>query len=91
MRLTAGLRTNIVWMMLSAVTVVSWGLASLRGRSEFSASTAVTVAVLLIAAFKVRLIIQEFMEVRFGPSWLRRLTDGWLAALLAAVLVLYLA
>jgi preprotein translocase subunit SecG len=47
-------------------------------------------AVLAFGAIKARLIVQEFMEVRTAPRWLRRLTDAWLAGLFITVLVLYL-
>ena len=80
------IRINVVWLILSVVTVVSWGLATDRGPS-----TVVTVAVLAIAAVKTWLIMTEFMETRVGPKWLRRLTGSWLVALLAGILALYLA
>jgi hypothetical protein len=51
---------------------------------------AVTVAVLLMAAIKSRLILREFMEVRSGPRALRILCDGWLVGLLAGALCIYL-
>jgi hypothetical protein len=39
---------------------------------------------------KARFIMQEFMEVRTAPRWLRHFTDGWLAVLWIAIVTLYL-
>ena len=83
-------RIDTVWLLLSLVTVAAALLARLGGRSEYSPSTAVTVAVIVIAAFKSHLVIREFMEVRGAPIWLRRLTGGWVLALLGSILALYL-
>ena len=41
---------------------------------------------LVIAFFKARLILMEFMEVREAPSWLRRSAEAWVI-LTCAVLV----
>ena len=80
-------RITWAWALLSALTVVSWVLAGTR---RFSPSTAVTIAVLAIAAVKTRTVIRQFMEVRVAPRWLRRATDAWLAVLMAAIIGLYL-
>jgi hypothetical protein len=80
-------RLALVWLALSAVTLLSWWIGSSRGRPGLDA--AVTFGVLAIAALKVRLIITEFMEARQAPRLLRRLTDAWLALLLASLLAIY--
>ncbi len=83
----AGSRVTWTWALLSALTVVSWALAAAR---RFSPGTALTIAVLAIAAVKTRLVIRQFMDVRAAPHWLRRATDAWLAVLMAAIIGLYL-
>ena len=90
MQLSFNRRITVVWLFLSALTLASWLLGSARGHQEFSPSTAVTVGILAAAAIKVRLIVQHFMEVRTAPGWLRAVTDGWLALLVASIFVLYL-
>jgi hypothetical protein len=52
--------------------------------------TAVTIAVLAIAAVKTRVVVRQFMDVRAAPRWLRRATDAWLAVLMAAIIGLCL-
>lgn len=85
---TASKRLGLVWLALSAVTLLSWWIGSAHGR-PFSPNAAVTFSVLAIAALKVRLIIGEFMEARQAPRLLRLLTDAWLALLLASLLGIY--
>jgi hypothetical protein len=50
----------------------------------------VTVSAVLISLFKVRLILQEFMEVRYAPKLLKRLTDAWLLLTGATLIGTYL-
>jgi hypothetical protein len=91
MRATISARTTYVWVGLSAITVVSWGLASARDGSHLVANTPITIGVLAIGAVKVRLIIREFMEVRQAPAWLRRFTNVWIVVLWITVLAIYFA
>jgi hypothetical protein len=83
-------RINATWLIVSGLTIVSWALARTRSSGAATSSTAEALAVLAFGAIKARLIVQEFMEVRTAPRWLRRLTDAWLAGLFITVLVLYL-
>jgi heme/copper-type cytochrome/quinol oxidase subunit 4 len=80
-------RLTVVWVLLSVLTVVSWVLTPHGG--SFRPSTGVTIAVVLIAAVKMRFVLRDFMDVRHAPVWLRAGTDAWLVALWAAVLVIY--
>ncbi len=82
-------RTTAVWAGLSAITVVSWFLAPAHHADPVAASTPITIGVLVLAVIKTRLIIQEFMEVRTAPLWLKLATDGWLVALFGAIVVIY--
>ena len=79
-----------VWIILSAITLVSWFLGPARVAGTAVASVPITVAVLAMAFIKARLIIGYFMEVRTAPAWLRLATDAWLVVLWGAVLAIYL-
>ena len=79
-----------VWIILSAITLVSWFLGPARVAGPAVASGPITVAVLAMAFIKARLIIGYFMEVRTAPAWLRLSTDAWLVVLWGAVLAIYL-
>jgi len=79
------------WIVLSAITVLSWWLApGQRHGATSTASLPVTAAVVLLGLVKGRLVIRYFMEVRTAPRWLRVATDGWLIVLWSAVLLIYL-
>jgi hypothetical protein len=91
-RTSAEARVTYVWAVLSGLTVLGWVIARVRGdgHGDAAASGLVTVVVLAIAGFKARLILQEYMEVRTAPRWLRHLTDAWFAVLLGLLVGLYL-
>ena len=91
MTTAAARTTTFAWIILSAITVVSWWLAPSHDHGAPAApSVPITVAVILLAFIKGRIIIRYFMEVRTSPEWLKLATDAWLTVLWVAVLVLYL-
>ena len=91
MTTTAARTTTYAWIVLSAITIVSWWLAPGHTRGATAvASVPITVAVVLLAFIKGRLIIRYFMEVRTAPRWLKLFTDVWLTVLWAGVLAIYL-
>jgi hypothetical protein len=91
MTTTAARTTTYAWIVLSAITIVSWWLAPGRAHGATAvASVPITVAVIVLAFIKGRLIIQYFMEVRTAPRWLKLFTDAWLTILWAGVLAIYL-
>jgi Prokaryotic Cytochrome C oxidase subunit IV len=83
----SGRTTTYVWLILSAITVISWWLAP---GGQAVASLPITVAVVLLGFVKGRMIIRYFMEVRTAPRWLKISTDAWLIVLWAAILGIYL-
>jgi hypothetical protein len=85
-----GRTTTYVWVILSAITVLSWWLGHPRTGHAFDPSLPITIAVLAIGLIKARLIIRYFMEVRTAPLWLRISTDVWLVVLWGAILAIYL-
>ncbi|MDB5976512.1 MAG: hypothetical protein JWR07_3272 [Nevskia sp.] len=65
---------TITWIMLIAATLGSFASA------EFLSQRSVSVAaILLVAAFKVRLILHQFMDLRSAPFSWRATFDVWLA------------
>jgi hypothetical protein len=79
-------RLLIVWLALSAITILQLGVGSVDGGATLAPSSAITAAAIGVALIKVRVILREFMEVRHAPVSMGRLTDLWLA-LTAAVLL----
>lgn len=81
-----------IWLLLSAITVgYVWIDRSANHHGVRTASTAVTVSAVVLALFKVRVIMGEFMEVRGAPTLLRRLADLWIVIMAATMLGLYFA
>ncbi|MCU1697799.1 MAG: Prokaryotic Cytochrome oxidase subunit [Mycobacterium sp.] len=77
---------TIVWAALMLATIAStWLLSNNSVTPEVA-----TVAIMLIAAIKVRLVMSHFMEVRRAPLALRLVCDGWLLAVTALILTVYL-
>ena len=76
------------WALLTAITIISWWLGRGQG-GEYQLSATITYGVLIMAAFKALLVIGYFMEVRFGPAWLKIATYGWALSLPLLLLVSY--
>jgi hypothetical protein len=90
--MSRNVRLTAVWLGLSVVTVVSWLLSRTdRSDGRLLSSTPITLAVLAIAFVKAMLILDEFMEVRRSPAWLRRFCAGWLVVLWGSIVAIYLA
>ena len=77
---------SIVWAALMMATCASTWLLSANAVTPEVA----TVAIMLIAAVKVRLVIRHFMEVRRAPLALQFVCEGWLLAVTALILTVYL-
>ncbi|CDO89128.1 hypothetical protein AWC29_11670 [Mycobacterium triplex] len=88
--MTDARRITYVWIVLSAVTIVTWVLGHAEEGYGRGATTAVAMVVLAIAFIKVRLIIRQFMEVRSGPRWLRVFCDVWIVVLAGTIVATYL-
>jgi cytochrome c oxidase subunit 4 len=73
-----------VWAALVIVTAASWWMG--RGtEAPYQVDWLITLGVLAVAAVKVWLVIQYFMEVRSAPAWLKRTCNAWLALLFVAL------
>ncbi|HEU5024268.1 MAG TPA: cytochrome C oxidase subunit IV family protein [Spirillospora sp.] len=78
------------WAALTAATVLAWLLTPGESQSATALGDELVAAIAVLGLVKCRLIIRCFMEVRDAPRWLRAATDGWLAVLWSALLVIYL-
>lgn len=82
-------RLAFVLALLVFVTVLSWYLSTGGGGHPMTPNLVISAAVLFIALLKARVIMREFMEISFAPAWVRRTSDGWLAAFFAALFVVH--
>ena len=77
---------TVVWAALMLATCASTWLLS---KNSVTPEVA-TVAIMVVAAVKVRLVIWHFMEVRRAPLALRLVCDRWLLAVTAPIVTVYL-
>lgn len=63
----------VIWIVLIAITVLSWLVAEGPIASRFAAS-----AVIILAAFKINLVVGHFMELKWRPRPFRIIVTGWL-------------
>lgn len=68
------LRPVFVWAILVTATLLSWFLKG----DAVSAHVGAT-AVILIAAFKINLVVAHFMELTWQPAPFRLVVSVWLA------------
>lgn len=78
-------RAGFSWLVLIAATLISWAVGAEHGTGSL-----VAVAVLGIAAIKVRLIGLDFMELRHAPIPLRVVFECYCVAVWAVLSGLYL-
>jgi Prokaryotic Cytochrome C oxidase subunit IV len=77
---------SFVWAALMLATCATTWLLS---KNSVTPEVA-TGGIVLIAAVKVRLVIRHFMEVRRAPLALQFVCDGWLLAVTALIVTVYL-
>lgn len=76
----------LVWSILVGATVVT----AVIGLGQGEPSTVVGVLVIAIGAIKLRLVMIHFMELGTAPTPLRLIAEGYSAAVLVALLGIYL-
>jgi Prokaryotic Cytochrome C oxidase subunit IV len=82
-------RLLVVWLVLSAITLVYLWVGSVDPARALRPSALVTTSAIVMALVKVRIIFREFMEVRHAPVLLCRLTDGWVVLMAVCLLGTY--
>jgi hypothetical protein len=75
---------NVLWVALLVATVLTW----LIGKAGYSGTGAV-VGILVIAALKGWMIVQDFMALRRVTFLWRALVLGWLVLTLLIILLAY--
>jgi caa(3)-type oxidase subunit IV len=82
-------RTNLVWLVLVLATLISWALGTDHGFDRSGQHTA-SVAILLIAFIKVRLIGLYFMELKNAPTALRAAFEAYCVGVCAMTITMFL-
>lgn len=77
---------SFVWLVLMLATVITtWVLSK-----DVIAATTGTVAIIVLAAYKVRLVLLHFMELRHAPLPLRFVFEAWVLVVAASLIGVYL-
>jgi Prokaryotic Cytochrome C oxidase subunit IV len=86
---TARNRLLIVWVALTAITLLSWWIGASHGSGPIRPDAAVALGAIAITLIKVLVIVREFMDVRSAPKKLKFVTDAWLVTFGLAMLAAY--
>ena len=81
-------QTRLAWIWVAMILLTSFSLAASPGGTiQTPLATAFVIAVAFI---KARLVLLDFMEIRFAPIFLRATLELWLLALTGTLIFLYL-
>ncbi|MCY4428581.1 MAG: cytochrome C oxidase subunit IV family protein [Halieaceae bacterium] len=78
-------RETVVWLTLMALTIASW-IVAVNDKLMLDNADYKGIGLIVVALFKVRLIILYFMEVRDSSAQLRYSCEGW--ALVSCLLLI---
>jgi hypothetical protein len=90
MKRAAAKRLSVAWTVVVAITLVYLAIDRSADDGVLDASTAASVAAIVLALAKLRIIMREFMDVRRAPKVLRTLTDTLVIVMGASLLGTYL-
>ena len=80
-------RITLIWFVLLGATLLSWEMGHGMG---FDSVAHASMAIILVSFVKVRFVMQEFMELREAPLYMRLLADGWILVITLVLIGLYL-
>jgi hypothetical protein len=78
-----------IWLVLVIATGFSWWFGTNHEVHADRYGLETTIGLMLIAFFKVRLVIRCFMEARSAPLIVRIIGDVWVVGVCAAILGVY--
>jgi len=72
----------IIWTVLIAATCASWLIAEQTAAGKYVAS-----AIVIIAAFKINLVVSQFMELKWRHQPFRAVITVWIVAVSAVNII----
>ena len=78
---------TLVWWLLLAATALSWGISSAEGSTWLVEARAARLAIVLLAFFKVRLVLLHFMELATAPRALHAAAEAWVVVCCGALVL----
>lgn len=82
-------RVGLVWVLLIAATAISWLLGTGTPGNPEAAIHGATITMLVIAFFKVRLVLMHFMEAGHAHKTLRLVCEAWVFGVCTALILAY--
>jgi Prokaryotic Cytochrome C oxidase subunit IV len=79
-------RITLVWFFLIAATALSWEMGHGIGFNDLRYAS---IAIIVVAFIKVRLVILDFMEIRHAPVVMRIVGELWVALICTTLVLLY--
>ncbi len=79
---------GIAFAVLVGITLVSSLVAESSWVAVRAPGTVTEVLVIVLAGVKMHIVAEHFMELKSAPAWLRGLMTGWIAGVLAIVILL---
>ena len=90
MTLPINVKASLIYLCLVILTIFSWWLADGYIPENLNAYEYVSMGLLLVAFFKVRLVIMHFMEISTAPLLLRVIFETWVIVVATVTIGLYL-
>jgi caa(3)-type oxidase subunit IV len=88
MRTLVGTKSSLVWLVLVVLTLIAWFLGTNHGFNSDNHAPA-SIAIFVVAVFKLRLVGLYFMELREAPLPLRGLFEGYCVVLMMLLIGMY--
>jgi hypothetical protein len=77
---------SLVWLVLCGLTLLSWVLA---GSGPSGSQLVASLAIIVVAVFKIRLVGLYFMELRDAPTAMRGVFEGYCVVLLGLLAAMF--
>ena len=84
-------KVSAIWLLLVVLTTVSWWLADGWVPENTRQLSTITVALVGLAMFKIRLVVLHFMEIGGAPWGLRGALEAWIVVVFLGIVLQYLA
>ena len=88
MRSVVTTNASLIWVLLCALTIVSWALGTNHGVGAGHHLQA-SLVIFAVAVFKVRLVGLYFMELKMAPTVLRGLFEGYCLGLFGLLTAMF--
>ncbi len=79
-------KETLIWLVLMAITLVSWVVGTHHG-AVFDQAFLEMSMIMILAFYKARLVILNFMEVNHAPATLKLSCEAWVIASCIMVLL----